>query len=95
MRTHPLAGFSFFRKPSCRVGGSPDGEVVRPLRGDYNLITVALRPGRHDVHFRYLPLSVIGGGAVSAATIIALLVGLWHSPRRAGISPARRSSRAV
>jgi hypothetical protein len=80
----PAGGFLVLSEtfsPSWRV--TVDGDAVRPLRGDYNLIAVPLRPGRHEVHFRYVPFSILAGGVVSATAILALLGGVIYPHRRA------------
>lgn len=67
---------------------SVDGKAVTTLRGDYNLVTVPLPPGRHEVRLRYRPLSVIAGGAISAATVLGLLAAALPFRRRCGSPPS-------
>jgi hypothetical protein len=74
-----LLVFSEKFSPSWRV--TVDDETVEAVRGDYDLLVVPLLSGRHEVHFRYLPLSVFAGGIVSAVTMVVLLVGLLHRSR--------------
>jgi hypothetical protein len=47
------------------------GKVDVAFRG------VAVAAGQHEVEFRYYPLSRLCGQAISAATLIGLVIGLW------------------
>jgi hypothetical protein len=76
--------------PSWRV--TVDDETVEAVRGDYDLLVVPLLAGRHEVHFRYLPMSVFAGGIVSVVTLVVVLVGLLHRSRR---DASRRSGNST
>jgi hypothetical protein len=72
--------------PGWRV--SIDGEERRIQRADYLFRGVAVEPGRHTIRFWYDPLSVKLGFAISAATLVLLVV--WAVARA---YPMRRSIR--
>jgi hypothetical protein len=67
-----------------------DGGPVPVLRADYALLGVALPPGTHEVVFRYRPRSVIVGGAVSLASILALVAAVVLPHRSRSIARACR-----
>jgi hypothetical protein len=79
--------------PSWRV--TVDDETVEAVRGDYDLLVVPLRSGRHEVHFRYRPVSVLAGAIVSVVTLVVLLVGLLHRSRSESPHGASRWSGAI
>jgi len=51
-----------------------DGEPAELLRANYLFRAVALAPGAHLVEFRYRPQSLTAGVALSAASLLALLL---------------------
>ena len=58
--------------PGWRV--TVDGEERPLLRADYLFRAVAVEPGQHTVEFRYAPVSIRLGAALSLATSVALAV---------------------
>ncbi|HEX4440794.1 MAG TPA: hypothetical protein VH854_12030 [Thermoanaerobaculia bacterium] len=64
------------------------GRRLRILRADGWFRAVALGPGTHRVTFRYRPVAFYAGAAVSAATLLSMLV-LWSLGE-----PVRRGRRA-
>jgi hypothetical protein len=66
-----------------------DGKRMPILRADGFFRAVALTPGQHRVTFRYRPVSVYAGAAVSALAILVVLA-LWlrGEPVRLGRRPA-------
>jgi uncharacterized membrane protein YfhO len=62
-----------------------DGKRLPILRADGLFRAVALSGGTHRVTFRYRPLSVAAGGAISAAALLAMLVLAYQGePMRRG-----------
>ena len=67
-----------------------DGRA-QPIRAaDLAFRAVAVAPGRHTVRFFYRPASVIAGGAMSVAALLAIIVCLIGVRRRRRIRGARR-----
>ena len=58
-----------------------DGRETRVERADHAFRAVKLGPGRHDVEFRYAPMSIRLGLALSA--LAAVVTGVLAWPRRA------------
>jgi Bacterial membrane protein YfhO len=58
------------------------GKVDVAFRG------VAVAAGRHDIEFRYYPLSRLFGQVISGATFIGLVVGLWIWEKKPRAEPA-------
>jgi membrane protein YfhO len=56
-----------------------DGRMVKMLRVNYNQRGVAVPAGTHVVTFAYWPVSVLAGFAISALTLLGLL--LWTNAR--------------
>jgi hypothetical protein len=56
-----------------------DGRMAKMIRVNYNQRGVALPAGNHVVTFAYWPLSVLAGFAISAITLLGLL--LWTNAR--------------
>lgn len=63
-----------------------DGRMVKLLRVNYNQRGVALGAGDHVVTFAYWPLSVLAGFAISAITLLGLI--LWTNARSDRVSSA-------
>jgi uncharacterized membrane protein YfhO len=62
-----------------------DGNPAEILLADGVFRGVALPAGSHRVVFEYRPVSVIAGGAISAAALVVfLLLARSGEPRRAG-----------
>jgi len=59
-----------------------DGHPSPILRANHAFRVVEVPAGESMVEFRYRPASILVGGAVSAATILALAVFLWRERRR-------------
>ena len=67
-----------------------DGRA-QPIRAaDLAFRAVAVAPGRHTVRFFYRPASVIAGGAMSVAALLAIIVCLIGVRRRRRIRGAGR-----
>ena len=60
------------------------------LCADYALVGVPVPPGRHEVAVRYLPLSLIVGGALSLVTTFALAVAALVPARGARLGSGSR-----
>jgi uncharacterized membrane protein YfhO len=58
-----------------------DGRETRVERADHAFRAVKLGPGRHDVEFRYAPMSIRLGLALSALAVV--VTGVLAGPRRA------------
>jgi hypothetical protein len=66
-----------------------DGRPAPIRRGDFAFRLVAVPAGTSEVRFRYRPRSLVVGAAVSAATLLAVLVAvLWASRIRRRRRPA-------
>jgi hypothetical protein len=67
-----------------------DGQPAPVLRGDVLFRVVPVPGGEHDVHFRFAPMSIEVGAAISLASLACLLVafGLAAKWRRAPSSTA-------
>lgn len=68
-----------------------DGKPVTLLRTDHALRGVAIPPGRHTIEYSFRPPYLVLGGALSAGSIVVLLV--WAGWPR-GVSGRRRSAPA-
>jgi hypothetical protein len=63
-----------------------DGRLVKMRRVNYNQRGVALAAGDHIVTFAYWPLSILAGFAISAITLLSLL--LWTNSSSDRVSSA-------
>jgi len=54
-----------------------DGEEASIIRANLLFRAISLSAGQHRVEFSYEPASVKVGAAVSSATLLAIVVGLW------------------
>jgi hypothetical protein len=59
-----------------------DGVPVRILRANYTFRAIPLEAGEHTVTFVYRPASVRWGALVSLASLVSLILGVWHLNRR-------------
>lgn len=55
-----------------------DGKAIPIMRADYLLRAIPLTPGRHNVIFKFRPLSIAIGLAISAITIGLILINLIY-----------------
>ncbi len=69
-----VLGDTFYPGWTATVDGAPAPIV----RADYAFRGVALPAGRHEVRFRYAPLSALGGLAAAAIGTLAALVLAWR-----------------
>jgi len=59
-----------------------DGEELSIIRANLLFRAISLSAGQHRVEFSYEPASLRIGVAVSSATLLAIVVGLWLARRR-------------
>jgi hypothetical protein len=59
-----------------------DGEELSIIRANLLFRAISLSAGQHRVEFSYEPASLRTGAAVSSATLLGIVVGLWLARRR-------------
>lgn len=76
--------------PGWRAEVDGHGEPIRPADAAFR--AVAVKPGHHTVRFYYRPTSVIVGGAISIAALLAILVCLALGGRQGRRAIRRRTA---
>jgi uncharacterized membrane protein YfhO len=64
-----------------------DGRPATVLVANHMFRAVQVGAGLHQIAFRYRPRGLLMGAAISAITLIGLIIAWWHSGRKARIGP--------